>query len=98
MSIKVHTDPRRADALRNRERILDAAERMFERSPSASLTEIAKAAGVSRSTLHRRFASREALLAALEGRPHETAIEHSTHPLPPGRLGRDRPVSRGDRR
>ncbi len=93
MSTKVQIDPRRADALRNRERILDAAERMLERSPSASLTEIAKAAGVSRSTLHRRFTSRDALLAALEGRPHETAVERAADPLPPGRLGRDRPVS-----
>lgn len=93
MATKVQTDPRRADALRNRERILDAAERMFERSPSASLAEIATAAGVSRSTLHRRFASRDMLLAALQGRPHETTIESPEHPLPPGRLGRERPVS-----
>jgi AcrR family transcriptional regulator len=88
-----HTDPRRADALRNRERILDAAERMLARSRSASLAEIAAAAGVSRSTLHRRFASREALLEALADRPHETSIASGETPLPPGGLGRERPVS-----
>jgi len=93
MSAKVQADPQRADALRNRERILDAAERMFERLPSASLSEIATAAGVSRSTLHRRFASRDALLAALRHRPHDTAISAHEISLPPGRLGRERPVS-----
>jgi serine phosphatase RsbU (regulator of sigma subunit) len=93
MSAKTHTDPRRADALRNRERVLDAAERMLGRSPAASLSEIATAAGVSRSTLHRRFASRNALLAALENRPHDTASDSHTKPMPPGRLGRGRPVS-----
>jgi serine phosphatase RsbU (regulator of sigma subunit) len=93
MSTKPQTELRRADGLRNRERILDAAERMLERSPSVSLSEIAAAAGVSRSTLHRRFASRQDLVAALEERPHETTIEDPGTPLPPGRLGRDRPLS-----
>jgi len=93
MAVKAQTDPRRADALRNRERILAAAERMFQRSPSASLSEIATAAGVSRSTLHRRFANRDALLTALEHRPHDTASAAHRNPLPPGRLGRERSVS-----
>jgi serine phosphatase RsbU (regulator of sigma subunit) len=86
-------DLRRADALRNRERILDAAERMLEQSPSATLADIAAAAGVSRSTLHRRFSSRADLLDALSDRPHDAGLERSEHPLPPGRLGRERPVS-----
>ena len=71
MTATKQTDLRRADALRNRERILDAAERMLERSPSATLADIAAAAGVARSTLHRRFSNRDALLAALQDRPRE---------------------------
>ena len=87
------TDLRRADALRNRERILDAAERMLERSPSATLADIAAAAGVARSTLHRRFSNRDALLAALQDRPDESDLEATGGTLPVGRLGRERPVS-----
>jgi serine phosphatase RsbU (regulator of sigma subunit) len=87
------TDLRRADALRNRERILDAAERLFEQSPSATLADVAAAAGVARSTLHRRFASRDDLLAALRERPQDTAADRPTGALPTGRLGRERPIS-----
>ena len=72
MTATKQTDLRRADALRNRERILDAAERMLERSASATLADIAAAAGVARSTLHRRFSNRDALLAALDDRPQDT--------------------------
>jgi serine phosphatase RsbU (regulator of sigma subunit) len=87
------TDLRRADALRNRERILDAAERMLDRSPSASLADIAAAAGVSRATLHRRFRTRDELVTALRDRPHEQGLGSAPDPLPTGRLGRGRPVS-----
>ncbi|MBA3262624.1 MAG: serine/threonine-protein phosphatase [Thermoleophilaceae bacterium] len=93
MSPKKQTELRRADALRNRERILDAAERMLERSPSASLADIAAAAGVARSTLHRRFRTRDELLAAVRDRPHEQSQESSLRSLPAGRLGRGRPIS-----
>lgn len=55
----------RADAQRNRERILAAAEEVFlERGANASLEDVAKCAGVGIGTLYRRFATREALLAA----------------------------------
>jgi serine phosphatase RsbU (regulator of sigma subunit) len=87
------TDLRRADAVRNRERVLDAAERMLARSSAVSLADIAAAAGVSRSTLHRRFPSRDHLLAALRDRPRDTGIDRVEEPLPTGRLGRERPVS-----
>jgi serine phosphatase RsbU (regulator of sigma subunit) len=83
---------RRADARRNRERILDAAERMLEHSPSATLADIATAAGVARSTLHRRFPRRGDLLAALRDRPRDIDRARVSDPLPTGRLGRERPV------
>jgi serine phosphatase RsbU (regulator of sigma subunit) len=83
----------RADALRNRERILDAADRILARRPSATMADIAAAAGVSRSTLHRRFASREQLAAALRERPHDPAKGPADTSLPAGRLGRGRPLS-----
>jgi serine phosphatase RsbU (regulator of sigma subunit)/AraC-like DNA-binding protein len=86
------TDARRADALRNDERILDAARRLLEQSPAATLSDIAAAAGVSRSSLYRRFANREQLVAELDARPQDGALRRSRDPLPPGQLGRQRPV------
>jgi AcrR family transcriptional regulator len=57
--------PLRADAARNRERILEAAEEVFlERGAEASLDDIAKRAKVGIGTLYRRFPTRDALLAA----------------------------------
>jgi serine phosphatase RsbU (regulator of sigma subunit) len=92
MAPAAQTDLKRADALRNRERILSAAERILEQSPSATLTDIAAAAGVARSTLHRRFASRDELIEAVRARPAPTNVDQSGDPLPPGRLGRERRV------
>ena len=66
---------------------------MLARSPSASLADIAAAAGVARSTLHRRFPTRDDLLAAVRDRPHEHSQESSPRSLPAGRLGRERPIS-----
>ena len=58
--------PARADARRNWERLLAAAEALFaERGTEASLDEIARRAGVGIATLYRNFPTREALLAAL---------------------------------
>jgi AcrR family transcriptional regulator len=53
----------RADAARNRERILEVAKLEFTRvGANASLEEIAKKAGVGPGTLYRHFPTREALL------------------------------------
>jgi serine phosphatase RsbU (regulator of sigma subunit) len=92
VATKKERELRRADALRNRERILDAAERMLEHSPSATLADIAAAAGVARSTLHRRFPRRDDLVAALRDRPRDTGLARVRDALPTGRLGRERPV------
>ncbi|MGP4047951.1 TetR/AcrR family transcriptional regulator [Streptomyces sp. 2A115] len=55
----------RADALRNRQRLLDAAVHAFsERGSDASLEAIARAAGVGIGTLYRHFPTREALVEA----------------------------------
>jgi AcrR family transcriptional regulator len=55
----------RSDARQNRERILAAAEEVFmENGAAASLDAVAKRAGVGIGTLYRRFATRDALLAA----------------------------------
>lgn len=55
----------RADAQRNRDRILAAAEEVFrERGTGVPLDEVAKRAGVGIGTLYRRFPTREELLAA----------------------------------
>lgn len=56
----------RADARRNRERILAAARDLFiERGPDASLEAIAARAGVGIATLYRRFPDRRALTRAV---------------------------------
>ncbi|MEU6401952.1 helix-turn-helix domain-containing protein [Streptomyces sp. NPDC046985] len=57
--------PMRADARRNYERLLKAAERAFaEHGENASLDDIAKRAGVGSGTLYRHFPNRQALLEA----------------------------------
>src|ERR1700674_2193042 len=56
----------RADARRNRARVLDAAEAIFaDRGTSASTEEIAVRAGVGIGTLFRHFPTKEALLEAI---------------------------------
>jgi TetR/AcrR family transcriptional regulator, mexCD-oprJ operon repressor len=55
---------RRADAEHNTTRILDAATACLCRSSTASVGEIAKAAGVGRVTVYGHFPSREALVEA----------------------------------
>lgn len=53
----------RADALRNRERIVTAAREMFvEFGPDVPLDEIARRAGVGNATLYRNFPDRHALV------------------------------------
>ena len=57
--------PLRADAQRNRDRLLDVAVRAFSQDgPDVTLDAIAKDAGVGIGTLYRHFPTREALIEA----------------------------------
>ena len=59
----------RADARRNRAKVLDAASRQFaERGLDAQMEEIARQAGVGVGTVYRHFPTKEALLEALADR------------------------------
>lgn len=55
----------RADALRNRERVLEAAKAVFSDGPDGSLEAVARHAGVGIGTLYRHFPTREALFEAV---------------------------------
>jgi AcrR family transcriptional regulator len=56
----------RADAIRNRERVLEAAKAVFSAGgPDASLEAVARTAGVGIGTLYRHFPTREALFEAV---------------------------------
>ena len=55
----------RADAVRNRQRLLEVALRVLSENGDAPLDAIAKAAGVGSGTLYRHFPSREALIEAV---------------------------------
>lgn len=79
----------RADAARNRARILEAAAGLFaERSPQdVTMDDIAKAAGVGRGTLYRRYPDRASIAVALLDE-HERALQErlmrGDPPLGPG--------------
>ncbi|GAA2545544.1 TetR/AcrR family transcriptional regulator [Winogradskya consettensis] len=61
-----HPPARRADAARNRQRILDAARTAFAATGTeTSMAEIARRSGVGPATLYRNFATRHELLEAL---------------------------------
>ncbi|WP_448035491.1 TetR/AcrR family transcriptional regulator [Bradyrhizobium liaoningense] len=71
-----HTRKPRADAVRNRERVLEAAKVVFSAGgPEASLEAVAKRAGVGIGTLYRHFPTREDLFEAVYRREVEQLSE-----------------------
>jgi AcrR family transcriptional regulator len=79
----------RADAARNRLRVLDAAERLFAEHGVACVTmdDIAAAAGVGKGTLYRRFTDKGGLAVALldeRERALQAGILSGPPPLGPG--------------
>lgn len=90
-------DPRaeRADAVRNRRAILDAAAKLLaeRRADSVSIEQIAAAAGVGKGTVFHRFGNRAGLLRELVMERSET-LRHDVisgdPPLGPGAPARER--------
>jgi AcrR family transcriptional regulator len=81
--------PERADAARNRRKILETAARLFDEHGVAtvSLDAVAAAAGVGKGTLFRRFGDKSGLAAALlddRERKLQEAILGGPPPLGPG--------------
>jgi len=70
----------RADAIRNRERVLEAAKAVFSQGgPEASLEAVARCAGVGIGTLYRHFPTREDLYEAVYRREVEQLVELAKH-------------------
>ncbi|WP_067844988.1 TetR/AcrR family transcriptional regulator [Nocardia lijiangensis] len=90
-----HPPSERADAARNRAKILAAAAELFAgRDPRAvTMDDIAKAAGVGRGTLYRRYPDTNSIAVALLDE-HERALQerllHGEPPLGPGAPPADR--------
>jgi AcrR family transcriptional regulator len=91
----------RADAARNRARILAAAERLFaERGAGCvSMEEVAQAACVGKGTLFRRFGSRAALAQAVlseRERAFQESLIRGEPPLGPGAPPCERLIAFGE--
>jgi AcrR family transcriptional regulator len=93
----------RADAARNRERILCAAERLFaeQEGCDVSMDAIAAAAGVGKGTIFRRFGDRAGLMRALLDETEtsfQDAVIRGEPPLGPGAPAADRLAAFGHAR
>jgi AcrR family transcriptional regulator len=68
----------RADAVRNREKVLDAARAAFaEHGAEAQMEDVARRAGVGVGTVYRHFPTKQALASALVEERFERVIAHA---------------------
>lgn len=66
MSAEIAVRAKRADAVRNRERVIEAAASVLaELGPDASIDDIAARAGVGRATVYRSFPTKDHLVAGV---------------------------------
>jgi AcrR family transcriptional regulator len=87
--------PERADAARNRARVLEAAGRLFAQAAGRTVTmeQVAAAAGVGKGTLYRRYPDVAAIATALldeHERELQEALLRGAPPLGPGAPPADR--------
>ena len=80
--------PERADVRRNRQLILEAAAGAMLDNPHASISDVAERAGLTRATIYRYYADRDALLRAMAT---ETAAQ-----LVPALMAELRPLPWGE--
>ncbi|KUN09156.1 TetR family transcriptional regulator [Streptomyces yokosukanensis] len=73
--------PRRSDAQRNRERILEVALAELSHCADAPLSVIAKKAGVGQGTFYRNFPNRESLVLEIYRHEMQQVAESATHLL-----------------
>ena len=90
----------RADAVRNREVLLEAAHRIVAKRGAGAVTmaEVAVEGGVGKGTVYRRFGSRDGLLAALLDHSEarwQAAVISGPAPLGPGAAPLDRLLAFG---
>lgn len=93
--------PERADARRNRLKVLEAADRLFAEHgvKNVSLDAIAAEAGVGKGTVFRRFGDRAGLAVALldeRERELQERILTGSPPLGPGASAAERVIAFGD--
>lgn len=91
----------RADAARNRQKILAAAERLFAEhgAEGVSMDAVAEAAGVGKGTLYRRFGDRSGLARAIldeRDREFQESLIRGVPPLGPGAAPVDRLIAFGN--
>lgn len=85
MSGPAPAERERADARRNRERILCATARLIDRVgiDCMSMDDVAAEAGVGKGTLYRRFGDRSSLLRALISEPEQAFQDELIRGAPP---------------